>query len=256
VVVGPGLGRHENTMHSVAQVITQSLQYQKPLVIDGDGLWILSQLRYRDLFANNKNQNIVLTPNAMEFRRLWINHILKQDITATAQKTQNEYLPPFDTVDLIQSNDEQKSNDELQAKLKYDAILSVKEFDKIQHIKDTALLATTMGGVTILRKGAVDIITNGDQFCLISEPHSLRRCGGQGDILAGVIGLWLHWCCMYPDSTQIAIPITAAYAGSYLTRQFAVDAFNKYKRSTLTTDMIECIPTVMDKEFPLIQSSL
>ena len=204
----------------------------------------------------------------MEFRRLWINHVLKQDINKKIEN--NQYLPPFDTNDLFeklkksntsssQTENEQKLNDDDNNALKCDEILQCKNFNNIQHIKDTATLAQTLNGITILRKGAIDIITNGNEFILISEPYALRRCGGQGDILAGMVGLWQHWCCnVYnkngKNTNNINMTITAAYAASYLMRNFAVEAFNKYKRSTLTTDMIECIPTVMDREFPIISS--
>ena len=280
IVIGPGLGRNENIMFATSKIINESIKYKKPLVLDGDGLWLISQTNYRDILINNNNNNnnsnnIILTPNAMEFRRLWINYILKKDVNSKLDKSDDKiYLPPFDTVDLFEKliknkqndYDEQKSNNKnnsddnaLYENLKCDEILSCKDFDKIQHIKDTALLSSALGGITILRKGAIDIITNGDKFILIGKPYSLRRCGGQGDILAGIIGLWLYWTNIYYDNDKDnnnLKAITAAYAGSYLMRQLAVEAFNKYKRSTLTTDMIQCIPIVMDREFPIIISSL
>lgn len=261
IIIGPGLGRNENIMVSTSKIITQSLLYNIPIVLDGDGLWLISQIKYRDLLLTNNNNdnnknNIILTPNAMEFRRLWINYILKQDINSKLDKNNQIYIPPFDTIDLFEKltsskkdEKEEKSNDNL---LKCDEILSCSEFDNIQHIHDTAKLSKALGGITILRKGAIDIITNGNKFILISKPYSLRRCGGQGDILSGIIGLWLYWCKQYKQDDDNCI--IAAYAGSYLMRHFAVEAFNKYKRSTLTTDMIDCIPNVMQREFPIVSS--
>jgi len=274
IVIGPGLGRHENTMHATSKIIRAALQHKVPLVIDGDGLWLLALTQYRGVLqsgGNDSQHNIVLTPNAMEFRRLWINHVLKKDVNAkaaVAQSNVDEYMPPFDTADLYEKlttvseekNDNDDSDKKLYTQLRCDEIFAVKDFTGIQHIKDTATLAQTMGGVTVFRKGAVDIVCNGEKFILISKPCSLRRCGGQGDILAGVIGLWLHWCRVYEAKNQsketehFTSTITASFAGSYLMRSFASAAFEKFQRSTLTSDMIECIPVVLQREFPILSS--
>ena len=198
----------------------------------------------------------------MEFRRLWINVIIKKDINVKLNSADNEYLPPFDTANLRkeiignESCEEAKQSNDAYATLKFDEILSVKDFDNNHHIRDTALLANSLGGVTILRKGAIDIICDGNDFILIGDPCSLRRCGGQGDVLAGIAGLWLYWSRlqMYnkeSDVNNMSPPLIAGYAASYVTRHVAVEAFNKYKRSTLTTDMISCIPQVLDTLFPV-----
>ena len=48
-------------------------------------------------------------------------------------------------------------------------------------------------GVTIMRKGEVDLVCSGrDVYALLFE-GSPRRCGGQGDILAGITGVNIHW---------------------------------------------------------------
>eukprot|EP01083_Nonionella_stella_P297766 1010955_1 len=261
IIAGPGLGRNENIMQSTSSIITQSLKHKIPMVLDGDALWLLSQVKYRDVLKANIHSNVILTPNAMEFRRLWINYILQKDVSVELKRKENEYIPPFDTLDLLENvkEKEQKTDDNEDETLKCDEVLLCKDFENIQHIKDTALLANTLGGITILRKGAVDIITNGNVFILIGEPYSLRRCGGQGDILCGIIGLWLYWSNVYfkdrkQDENANQSTCIAAYAGSYLMRKIAVEAFSKFKRSTLTNDMIECIPVVVDHEFPVISS--
>ena len=99
-VLGPGLGRDVNIMHQVATIIENGLSNKVPMVLDGDALWLLSQVQYRNLL-NGSHPNICLTPNAMEFRRLWINHILKQDVNGKLDQNESHYLPPFDTTSLI-----------------------------------------------------------------------------------------------------------------------------------------------------------
>ncbi|KAL7210221.1 hypothetical protein ACSBR1_031729 [Camellia fascicularis] len=46
-------------------------------------------------------------------------------------------------------------------------------------------LAKRIGGVTILRKGKSDLISDGETVRSVSIYGSPRRCGGQGDILSG-----------------------------------------------------------------------
>lgn len=49
-----------------------------------------------------------------------------------------------------------------------------------------------LGGVTIVRKGAEDIVSDGSFSDAVEGGGSLRRAGGQGDLLAGTLYL-LSW---------------------------------------------------------------
>lgn len=61
-----------------------------------------------------------------------------------------------------------------------------------------------MGGVTVLQKGPVDIVSFSDTVRYTGNAENettvevdtqggLKRCGGQGDILSGVTGTALAW---------------------------------------------------------------
>lgn len=39
----------------------------------------------------------------------------------------------------------------------------------------------------------VDVITNGRKAFLIYQPGSPKRCGGIGDVLSGLTGLYAFW---------------------------------------------------------------
>lgn len=41
--------------------------------------------------------------------------------------------------------------------------------------------------------GADDMISFGGSVYVVKEEGSLRRCGGQGDVLAGALGLLSFW---------------------------------------------------------------
>jgi ATP-dependent NAD(P)H-hydrate dehydratase len=51
----------------------------------------------------------------------------------------------------------------------------------------------SLGNVTIVAKGETDVITDGTTVMQCSHVGSPRRCGGQGDILAGVIATFANW---------------------------------------------------------------
>lgn len=54
--------------------------------------------------------------------------------------------------------------------------------------RGVATLASELNNVVICRKGIVDIVSNGFQTYFVAMEGGLKRSGGQGDILAGVLG--------------------------------------------------------------------
>lgn len=64
----------------------------------------------------------------------------------------------------------------------------------INHDDEDAILqlSRSLGNAWILRKGAVDIACDGSLIRKFDgHPASPRRCGGQGDILAGMLATFL-----------------------------------------------------------------
>ncbi|CAN8300602.1 unnamed protein product [Cochlearia groenlandica] len=120
-----------------------------------------------------------------------------------------------------------------------------------QNAEDQLLsLAKLIGGVTILRKGKSDLISNGETVKSVSIYGSPRRCGGQGDILSGSVAVFLSWAqqlksCPERLDTSFIHPenpaILGCIAASGLMRKAASLAFTKHKRSTLTSNIIECL---------------
>ncbi|CAH8271588.1 unnamed protein product [Arabidopsis lyrata] len=105
-------------------------------------------------------------------------------------------------------------------------------------------LAKQIGGVTILRKGKSDLISNGETVKSVSIYGSPRRCGGQGDILSGGVAVFWSWARQLksdPESPAENPAILGCIAASGLLRKAASLAFTKHKRSTLTSDIIECL---------------
>jgi ATP-dependent NAD(P)H-hydrate dehydratase len=68
LIIGPGLGRCPMVLEATARIIQQARNRNLPLVIDADGLYLLTLDAYCDVLAGY--DKVVLTPNAMEAKRL------------------------------------------------------------------------------------------------------------------------------------------------------------------------------------------
>jgi len=191
LVIGPGLGR-ENA-YQASLILTEFLD-KLPIVLDGDGLWMLVQ--YPEIVKQTHFvHNLILTPNAMEFHRLW-----------------NEFMQTT-----APSLDHDGSE---------------------QSLQDTKALAKKIGAI-IVRKGTVDIIASPEESLVCSEEGSPRRCGGQGDVLAGSIGLFASWGVPKKDI------LAGIYGGCVVTRRLAKKTFEELGYSMSTTDLIANIPYLM-----------
>ncbi|PIA40419.1 hypothetical protein AQUCO_02500251v1 [Aquilegia coerulea] len=117
-------------------------------------------------------------------------------------------------------------------------------------------LARSIGGVTILRKGKSDMISDGYSVHTVSIFGSPRRCGGQGDILSGSVALFLSWALQSStapgdSTTSLSNPmVLGCIAASALLRKAASVAFENKKRATLTSDIIEHLGQSLDDICP------
>jgi len=70
----------------------------------------------------------------------------------------------------------------------------VKDFADQACVKQTADLSIALGeNVTIIRKGVVDIITDGFKCILCTGVGVPKRCVGQGNILLGLVATFAAW---------------------------------------------------------------
>lgn len=88
-----------------------------------------------------------------------------------------------------------------------------------------------------MAKGREDFLyTPTGEFNLTLFPGSKRRCGGQGDLLAGVLATLLSWM---PEGQEATI--SACQFATNLIRIANESAFEKYQLSMNTSDMIQFI---------------
>jgi len=109
-------------------------------------------------------------------------------------------------------------------------------------------LAKRLGNVTIVRKGETDIISDGTTVIECDVKGGLRRCGGQGDVLAGTIGAFSAWAnkkdlTIKPLEGEQVIPnlMLAAYGGCALTRDSSRVCFELKKRSMVAIDIVDVL---------------
>lgn len=183
-VLGPGLGRADNSLAVVEHTVGAARERNIPIVIDADGLFFIG--RKLDIIKGYKSA--ILTPNFPEFGRLY-------DAAFNGQKPSDEKLKNGCAAK------------ELAAEL----------------------------GCTIFQKGEKDIITNGAKVLIGEEQGCPRRCGGQGDLLSGTLGVFAYWATMRnePDPTLVA-----SEAASQFIRTAAKRCFQKVGRSMVASDII------------------
>ncbi|XP_070694160.1 ATP-dependent (S)-NAD(P)H-hydrate dehydratase [Pempheris klunzingeri] len=199
LVVGPGLGREDLLLKTAKEVIEKSKARDIPIVIDADGLWLVTQ----QPSVIQGYQKGILTPNYMEFTRL------------------------------------------------YEA-LHHEPMDSSDHHRSVIQLSVAMGNMTLVLKGEQDLITDGSKVISCSVEGSGRRCGGQGDLLSGSMGVFAHWAHAASAAGVIRSvnpSLVAAFGACSLTRQCNSQAFQQHGRSTTTSDMIQEISSAFKKLF-------
>ena len=194
LVVGPGMGRSKAMLATVAKVIASARQAEIPIVLDADGLFLLT--KGLDLIAGY--EKAILTPNAVELQRL----------------AHAAGLP-------------HKSAEETACNLSH-----------------------KLGGVTILSKGPNDYVCCKDSSLSCTEEGSPRRAGGQGDVLAGFVGLFSAW--VHTSSTDFGHAprtLVASYSGCVLAREASRLAYARLGRSLTAFEVTKEVGRAMQNKW-------
>ena len=253
VIVGPGLGKDELIVDTVAALLTALRTLSVPVVLDGDGINIA--VSHPDVIRGN--HKLILTPNAAEFRRLW-----------------EAYLPHSEKPPMSLPVDQQLVTFMTDNKAMQGGFLPVDH----PFAAHTAQLARAIGGVTVVRKGAIDVASDGDSAVYCCRQGAPRRCGGQGDVLTGAIGTVWAWCGLKQQrdadkkqkasgeekkdtgaadkvadgqgGPELKEQLLAAYCGSLLVRRSAELAFQAHGRSMLASHVMDGMEAVIEEMCP------
>jgi NAD(P)H-hydrate epimerase len=123
-------------------------------------------------------------------------------------------------------------------KAEFKSLFGVKVPESLEEKITTVQNASQMGDVTVLLKGAVDIIAHDDEIKLNSTGNPGMTVGGTGDCLAGLIGGLLAQG--YPA-------FEAAFLGAYFNGKAGDLAALDLGYNFTTSDLIEYIPRAFKK---------
>ncbi len=116
-------------------------------------------------------------------------------------------------------------------------------------------------GVVVMRKGAVDLVSDGAVTLAVEDAGSPKRSGGQGDVLAGCTATLLSWAKAAAITSSSAAADTAAAisaspaalaacAGCAFTRHASASAFRTHRRAMTAPDVIDAIGPAFEALFP------
>lgn len=212
LIIGPGLGREPGilkTVSSLIQFCRDQPGYGKPLVIDADGLFMVTE---NPEIIRNYPSGVILTPNAIEFSRL-------------AKAVLNKQWEPT-------PNPDPEHVKSLAVALGTNAVVVHKGASDVISTgsEGVAVVKCTTGGSGRRCGGQGDILSGGlGTFYCWAAAEAAR------DRHEGVAG--------FPPQ------VVAAYAACRLTRECNQRAVAKKGRSALATDMLDEIHAVFDALF-------
>lgn len=217
LVIGPGLGRNNRVKKILPNVIQAAIKQEIPIIIDADALFFIQQ----ELSLIKGCKTCILTPNIAEFRRLVDAAItISQDHSNNNNDNNNNY-----------GDDGGNSNG---------ICLDLLHSDEIE--KQLYGLHLALQGTPILLKGKYDLLACDYEVVEIREPGSPRRCGGQGDLLAGSLGLTVKWALMN------SIPLwQACVLASSAVRAAAKLSFEQHGRGSTTIEILDNISKAFKK---------
>ncbi|KAI7277953.1 ATP-dependent (S)-NAD(P)H-hydrate [Hortaea werneckii] len=129
------------------------------------------------------------------------------------------------------------------------------DVEKEEESKLCEKLAQALGGVTVIKKGKVDFISNGSHTLVSDGEGGLKRSGGQGDTLTGSLATLLCYRKAYLEKLwehdgemgSEELLALCAYGGSAVTRECSRLAFKKLGRSMQAADLTEHVhPAFLD----------
>lgn len=240
LVIGPGLGRDPSILAAARDVLQRARAADLPLVLDADGLHLVQQ----EPELVRGYAKAVLTPNANEFRRL---------CSSLAPQLPAESRPPPEVLADGRTGSEDEDWKAKAAELERHLEASPDDVRKAQ----VAEVASALGGVTVLLKGEVDIVSDGRTTLEVGFRGCPRRCGGQGDVLAGATATFVSWA-LNPKVLPVSAKgggetyppaVLAAYGGAFTARFAAHFAFQQHGRAMVGGDLLEHVGPCVGRYF-------
>lgn len=203
---------------------------QKKWVIDAGALQMLEPFLL--------NQNMIITPHYQELSIVFDN--LKSSVNEWEEKHVKEYedIEVGGTVfvgggDFLHSRYHSWGLSDFVETWEAD-----ESFNKNVNEPGAKSLSMELGGPTVLLKGKVDTVTNGEEVVPVQGGNAGMTKGGTGDVLAGLVAAL--YC------THDAM--TAAVVGSYINKKAGEKLFEEVGPYFNASDLVEAIPRVLWNE--------
>lgn len=123
------------------------------------------------------------------------------------------------------------------------SILQEQDFETVLNV--TKELSKKMGGLTVIRKGSIELIVNNDEYLVNEIKGSNKRVGGQGDTLTGSLACFIVWNYHYQENywpiekneklASHELLVLACFAASAVVRFASNLGFKRYGRSLQTS---------------------
>ena len=290
LVIGPGLGREQEALAFVWDILAFARETNVPTVIDADGLFLVSL----DPTIARGNANVVLTPNAAELSRL-ARAILGENaarklenVVHADESNEDDAFAEDDPRGATKSSPRERVLRALSDDLRGPAILSKGGVDlgvcagPVGDLDDEA--PVWIGGeeeaeeAESSRRIAARTAKRANEVAwfAVRDGGSPRRCGGQGDVLAGSLATFLAWASAgvsdrrarekvsqvskvslreRSHTLSAAEKVSAAAHAARVTRDAARIAFGKKKRATTASDVAEALGEAFEARFPADRAS-
>jgi len=202
LIIGPGLGRCPLVLKAAAKIIAEAKERKLPMVIDADGLYLLTLKENAGLVAGY--DRCVLTPNAIEVRRLTqamvsSSEVKNLDNSGNAKTEDTTAKGAF-------GSDKSPPGSPTPGRLQ----TAWAESPEHKASSDMTAFERSTEGIVIVKKGPVDVIFSttlealhvSRRSMLCKEEGGLKRSGGIGDILSGCIGTFVAWNRILPSRNK------------------------------------------------------
>ncbi|PVH13821.1 YjeF family domain-containing protein [Candidozyma duobushaemuli] len=118
-------------------------------------------------------------------------------------------------------------------------------------------VSKALGHVTLIKKGAQEVIVRNESHIVNEMPGSLRRVGGQGDTLTGALATLLTWAEHYKSGfwdgsgkiDEDEAVLLACFAACSVVRVASSKAFYKYKRAMQASNVHEYLGEAFEELF-------
>ncbi|CAM9675696.1 unnamed protein product [Ectocarpus sp. 6 AP-2014] len=253
LLLGPGMGRHPTVIAAAAGIVASARGRGLPLVLDADAIAMVVD----DPGTIRGCPLAVLTPNANEFRLL-CERMERDGGGEGGERTRHGEASqsPSGVGEARGGAGGDVATAAVTAAAAAARTTTVRPPAPPVPAADVALkverLARYLGGVTVVLKGKVDVISDGARTVTCAVPGGLKRCGGIGDVLSGVTATALAWVNVQDFEGEEAkeLRLWAAWWSCAMARRASRRAYETKGRATSATDVFENVGIVFAEVSP------